>query len=74
MQKTYNVDIRRIQEENSDIRDRLETIQNNVDSSNANAEDIQNSIQDTLNKEMENQANCERFGGRYQGNGFCAYY
>lgn len=74
MQKTYNAEIRKIQEENSDIRGRLESIQDSVDSSNTNAEDLQNSIQNTLNKEMENQANCERFGGRYQGDGLCAYY
>lgn len=40
----------------------------------ADSPDVQSQIKDTMNQEFENQANCERNGGRYVGDNGCAYY
>ena len=44
-------------------------------------EDLQYQIEDSVSEtkryledERNNQGNCERTGGRYQGNGFCVYH
>lgn len=73
-QKIYTTEIKKLQRENSAINNRIENIQNNASSPATNTEDIQNTVQNVLDKELQNQANCERLGGRYQGGGTCAYY
>lgn len=76
VKKNYEAEVKKLRQENADIQSNLEYIQNDMQTSTpeVNQEEIKNSIKDTISEEMQNQANCERLGGRYQGSGTCVYY
>jgi type II secretory pathway component PulM len=73
-QKAYNLELRKLQIENSNIQNTLNDIQSSTNKPGITSEDVQSSVQDTINQELQNQANCERLGGKYQGNHTCVYY
>ena len=74
VQKAYDMKLKKIQQDNSDIRSSIEELKNNTNSTETSSGDIQDSVQDTIKEELQNQANCEGLGGRYQGGGTCVYY
>lgn len=59
------------QSQNDKDSDRFEK---EIDNLKYQIEDSSRETQQYLEDELNNQANCERFGGKYQGGGLCVYH
>lgn len=72
-QSAYTKAINQLKRENSNLQDSIDALHDNQNSG-VTQDDVQSSVENAINEDRQQQANCERVGGRYQGDGMCVYY